>query len=311
MAKYKTLSTKDFVNLCIENYNNKEESIKLSEQKMDEDRLNASMMNEQLLETQTNYNKNVKNYREFTEGVKSTLLGECIYKIFNEAMGIHFSKGVNNGIKKGLVKSFIEENGTNALLSRFKTTSNMLYEMACLVEETYFTIMEKVDKTDPSTYVIEPEDKDKFFEKLEEKDTKDITSAIRNRVSDAMEEFITTNANSKMQIEDILTKTQEKINDTEEKTVKESYQNIAKSRIATVRSKNINSVFSSMVYSLSEHAVKNESFKETYTKNGKLDMDAIVEKCEILYTFLETVNTTKMISMDEVYLNGVLDNMKN
>lgn len=310
--KYKTLSTKDFVNLCIEDYKNREETQKLAEQKVSDDFRNASIMNEQILDLHSKNAKSIKNYREFSEGVKSLLLGECIYKLFNESCGIQIKDQKKTAIKRGLVKAFIEDNGTNALLSRFKTTSNLLNEFALLVESTYRTIMEKVDKTDPSSYVIEPTDKDDFFVKLEEKDTKDVTSAIQNRVSDAMEEFIVDNANSKMQIEDILTKAQEKIADsnTEDKSVKESYEHLAKNRISTIKSKAVKNTFSAMVYSLSEHSFKDENFKKMYVKNNKLDMDTIMEHCELMYTFLETVNTAKLIPMSEEYIKAVLDNMK-
>ena len=43
--------------------------------------------------------------------------------------------------------------------------------------------------------------------------------------------------------------------------------------------------------------------------DGHLKMDAIVESSKVIYTFLEMLNTTKMVDMNESTVKDVLQNM--
>ena len=65
-----------------------------------------------------------------------------------------------------------------------------------------------------------------------------------------------------------------------------------------------------MVYNVAESSLINESMRNIYTKQNKLDMDLIVESCEVLYTFLEMINTAKMKRINENYIYETLEGLK-
>lgn len=310
MNKVKSLSSRDYVNLCIQNYNSviTESQQIANAYKAQEHEIQS--MNESLINMQAETAKIKNSYQKFSEDTKSMFLAECIYDLLHKAMGIHMESTVNNNIKRGLVNNFIKENGVNNLLGNFKTGSVLLAEYAYLVNKYHAMVLESVDKKKPETFTIVPEIKDKFFEELNIENSKSVVDHIRNRVSDAMEEFIQGNINNKLEIEDTIRDTQEKIEKAKTKEVKESYEMLAKKKISTIKSKANNNVFGSMVKAMSEHVMRDPSVKDEYLVNNKIDIDKIVERCEILYTFLETINTAKIVKVDEAYIKEILDNMK-
>ena len=46
--------------------------------------------------------------------------------------------------------------------------------------------------------------------------------------------------------------------------------------------------------------------KDMYMENGRLNMERVVETSELIHTFLETVNTCKMLEVNEKYIETVL-----
>ena len=49
----------------------------------------------------------LKEYGKFLEDVKTKMLGECIYKIMNDAQGIHFThEGDEGSMKRSLIQTF-------------------------------------------------------------------------------------------------------------------------------------------------------------------------------------------------------------
>ena len=87
-------------------------------------------------------------------------------------------------------------------------------------------------------------------------------------------------------------------NDKDE-NLKEAYASQAKRKITDIRAGKTKGVFEAMVYSVSQSAFKNEDAKKIFIENANLNMDTVVEHCEVMYTFLETLNTLKLIKIDE------------
>ena len=57
-------------------------------------------------------------------------------------------------------------------------------------------------------------------------------------------------------------------------------------------------------------ALKNEDAKKVYVENAALNMDKIVEHCEVMYTFLTTLDTCKIIDVNESYIEQMLKDLR-
>ena len=158
-------------------------------------------------------------------------------------------------------------------------------------------------------FMIDTCDRDNFYDKLTSMSPEVARDKIRANVSDAFEEFITTNAKDREDIKDILNQAQEKINGAKNDELKESYSIVAKRKITNLKDKPTN-ILGEVVGKLAKAAVTDEVFKEQYTTNdGHVNMEAVVDASRVIYTFLEMVNTTKMAPMNESHIKDILENM--
>lgn len=250
-----------------------------------------------------------KAFSEFATTVKESLMADYINYIYEGCFNKIYSEDSNyENIKGNLVMGFIKSEGVNKLLNRFKYQSEMLAEAALLIEESTKTILEKCADSKCS-FSLDTCDRDNFYDKMMNASPEAVTNRIRARVGDAFEDFITKNAENRMEIKSILQQTQEKIDSTKNDAVKESYSAIAKRKISNINNKP-KSVFEAVVYKLSKAAMTKPELKEAYLdSDGHLKMDAIVESSKVIYTFLEMLNTTKMVDMNESTVKDVLQNM--
>lgn len=300
-------NNKEFVQLCINNKDYEKRLNKINESKQES---NNSFSNEDVFQLRENKLRVEKEYKKFILDTKKTLLSECVYSLMDRAIGYQHDKVRADVIKRNLVNNFIEEQGVDTLLSRFRTESFLLSEYARIVNKYTSIIVEKCDKENADSFIVDQEDKDSFFDELDMEDADEVATAIKIRVSDSVDQFIDSNIKQKEELKEILTKSKEKIEASKSEEVKESYNILAKKRMTDIREKKVTNIFESMVFSLAEAAMKNEELKSIYTVNGKLDMDSIVENCTIMYSFLETINSAKMVKVDESYIKNVLKELK-
>lgn len=298
---------KEFIELCINNVEYEKNLGKVTESKEEN---KGCITTEDIFKLKENKNKKEREYKKFIHDTKKSLLAECIYSLMDKSIGYQQDKVRADVIKRNLVDNFIQEQGVDSLISRFRTESALLSEYSRIVEKYSKIIVEKVDKDNPDTFLVEPEEKDKFFEELEMSDVDEIATAIKMRVSDSVDEFINSNIRQKEEIKEVLTKSKEKIESSRSEEIKESYNILAKRKISSIREGRKMNIFESMVFTLAEASMKDEQLKSIYTVNGKLDMDSIVENCTIMYSFLETLNSAKMVKIDEAYLKDVLEQLK-
>lgn len=299
-------NNKEFVQLCINNRDYEKNLSRINESKISDD----SMSNENIFQLRENKLKVEKEYKKFILDTKKTLLSECIYSLMDRSIGYQHDKVRADVIKRNLVNNFIEEQGVDSLLSRFKTESFLLSEYARIVNKYTTIITEKCNKENADTFVVDQEDKDNFFDEIDMEDADEVATAIRMRVSDSVDQFVDSNIKQKEELKEVLTKSKEKIEASKNEEVRESFNILAKKKMTEIREKRRTNIFESMVISLAEASMKNEDLKAIYTKDGKLDMDSIVENCTIMYSFLETVNSAKMIKVDESYIKNVLRELK-
>lgn len=250
-----------------------------------------------------------KKWSDFCNDVKQSLLSECIYGLMEDAFFYQHDKARAELIGRNVVNNYIKEQGATTLLKRFESKSYVLSEFARVIEESTQRILEKCDKSKPDTFCIDMEDRDEFFNNLKSNDADEVATAIKMRVSDAIDKFIQDGKDQRSELEDILTQTQEKIDGAKTENMKESYNMLGKRKMYVSKMKKKKSVLETMVYNLASKSFTNQALKEAYCKDNKLDMDSIVENCTVLYAFLETLNTAKIENVNEAFIIKTLKEM--
>ena len=185
--------------------------------------------------------------------------------------------------------------------------------MSYLVDKYHALVLEAVDKDNEETFKVDSNLTDKFYEELDCVNADEVVFSIRNRVMDATNDFIDKNTEDKAQIKEILKDTKDKIDSMKgfaTEAVQESYAINAKKKISNIRNNRPKTIFESMVTNLLRKSYTDEEYKKVYFEGANVNMDKIVENCELIYTFMEMVNTSKMINIDEAYIQSVLDDMK-
>ena len=264
-------------------------------------------------------------YRSFSETVRNCLVVEALYKMYSNAIDpVLKADQTNRSIMRKIVTEYVNENGYNMILANMRKASVPMCEMYNVINNSINSILEDCDQTNPDTFVIKNDDKDQFFNDLDCTNTEDVEEAISDRVSNAMADFINTNNKDHEEITNTLNNAQEKIdtvtsaddgedNDEEDSTtpdgnVKESYQGLARARINKIRTAP-KGVFHSMVSALSESVLKHEDMHNEFMTEGHLDMDKIVDRTRIMYTFMEMLNTSRLDRVDEAFISEAITNL--
>ena len=241
---------------------------------------------------------------------KKALVAECIYKMFDESMGMTLNTGTDyEMMKRNLVESFVMSKDVDTLLEQMKETSLPLSDMAMLCEEYLDKIFEEAFDDE---YIINNKEKDNFYAQLKTIYTDDISDLVKARVMTAIEDFTQENRNLKADLEENLKKAQERINQSDATDdIKESFEIQAK-RDNTIRTDGmIKNILHCMVENISYATVNNDEMKcYTEAETGRLDMFKIVENAKVMYTFMELLNTSKLEKIDEAYIKDALNSLK-
>lgn len=283
-----------------------EESIRMKE-------LNENQVN--MLEYQQSINKTANAKREFLQNVKNSLLSECIFKLYKDSTVAPLTES-DKVIARNLVNKFVLENGAGELLLNFKHKNLLLSEFSRITNKYYQRILEECDdeSCDPEKagkareFSIDDKTKEDFFDELEDVDTEDASKLIKERVSDAVSEFIDNNENQKLEYEDIIKSAQDRIAGADE-SYAESYTNQAKRTINEMRLNAKKNIFHYMVESLCKNTFKNDKLKTKYLNESTLNMDNIVNDSMLIYNMLEMVNTTNMVNVDEEYMRNYVKSL--
>ena len=284
-----------------------EESIRIKE--LNENRVNT-------LECQQSINKTANAKREFLQNVKNSLLSECIFKLYKDSTVAPLTES-DKVIARNLVNKFVLENGAGELLLNFKHKNLLLSEFSRITNKYYQRILEECDdeSSDPSKagkareFSIDDKTKEDFFTELEDIDTEDASKLIKERVSDAVSEFIDNNENQKLEYEDIIKSAQDRIAGTTNESYAESYTNQAKRTINEMRLNAKKNIFHYMVESLCKNTFKNDKLKTKYLNESTLNTDNIVNDSMLIYNMLEMVSTTNMVNVNEEYMRNYVKSL--
>lgn len=240
---------------------------------------------------------------EFLNSVRSRLLESAIFTVCN-------SVTEDTGIMKNLISSFIKEEGVNTILSEMKNKTLYLSEVVLLIEKAVDKYNEKIEKEKEEAMVIDPEIEDKFIDDIKGLDSEEeIVNTISDRVTNDIELFIDMNKITKEKITDVLADIQSKIEDSTEEDVAESYNHLGRRKINDIKTSHPISLFEAMVRAISNKALKDDSIKESFMINNKLNMDKVVESSSLMYTFLETINTLRYKDIDSEYISQLIYEM--
>lgn len=249
-------------------------------------------------------------YNKFIQDTKTALVSECICKLLNESTSIVTHNTETDTIKRNLVNNFVENYGVDKLLNRFKTQNLLLAEFYAAINKAYTAVLESVDKTNPDTFKIEPSIKDTFFDDLDMTNADEAIINIRNRVIEAETDFINDNIRDKTEINSILKDAKDKIDSTSNDSIKESVNIKAKADISKIKYGRKKNIYHTMVQEVTESVSKIDDLREIYMENGSFNMDKITENVNVVYTFLECLNTAQIIDVDEKFVSDFIKDLK-
>ena len=258
-----------------------------------------------------------KEYSEFISNARDYFLVESINMILQNSLNEDTSEE-DRKYGKALVEGFVKENGSLKLLSEFGNKSLLLAGIADLVKESHQKVLHSCNESNTSTLKITKTIEDNFFDKLVCLNDEQITDKINQRVCDSLEDFVQSNVNDKLDLEELAEKTKEKIdnikakNSEERKKIEESFVQQYNREVNKIKQRTNRkvSVYEQLMDKMTRSIVSDESIRESFLlESGQLDMNKISGKVTTMYTFLETLNTTKIANVNEAYIENILKNM--
>ena len=254
-----------------------------------------------------------KRYRTFSETVRTSLVTEALYSLYSKSVNQSVLEDADSrSVMRNIVTSYVNEAGYDNILNRMRRASSAMSETYNIVDKYTRKILEEVDKTNPDTFHVEPEDRDEFFKALDKsEDSEEIAAAINDRVSTAMTDFVNANNKDHEDITAALQSAQEKIDnvDPEDVDLKESYEMLGKRKINEIR-RSPKNVFHGMVSSMCESILKHpDTNAEFINEDSHIDMDKVVNRVGLMYTFVEMLNTARIETVDKAFLEGVIKDL--
>ena len=275
---------------------------------------NSNMRRSRILEQRYAYENKQKALDAFASESKDFLLTESLFYIMKKCFPVTLESSLlDQG--RSVISSFVKEEGTDSLLSRFKTKTLFLSELANIVETTHRKVLHSCEGKD-APFKITNSDIKAFHDRIDNMSTDTITKEIVSRVTKAEENFVKANMKDKENIEKLAEKTKEKIDnikakdtDTEE-DLKQEFAALYRRDVDSVMNRK-KGILESIVLRMSRAIVSESTLLEQFTQeNGKLDMQRIIDSSEVMYTFLEMVNTLNIKPITTSYISDALASIK-
>lgn len=252
------------------------------------------------------------NRANFLSNVKEAFITECIFKLYKDSTLTPMTER-DKTVARNMITGFVKENGAGNLITDFATKNILLSEMSRICTKYYDKVLEgmdcKKDCNDDEKYSLDITIKDDFYSELNDLDTADASKLIKDRVANAIEEFIDTNSYAKMDYEDIISQAKDKIKAAKDDETIEEITNLAKRKINDKKLTRNKNIFNLMVESLTRKAITDDKYRVRYVNESKVDIDSVVDDTQLVYTMLEMVNTTNMINIDEKFINNYINTL--
>ena len=273
-----------------------------------------NMRREHILEQRYAQDQRQRSLNAFTSESRDFLLSESLSYIMNKC----FPSTIDESLLmrgRAVVESFVAEEGSMSLLNQFKTKTLFLSELANIIESTHKKVLHSCEEKD-APFKITNSDMKAFHNRIDTMNTDTITKEIVSRVTKAEEEFMKANLKDKETLEELAEKTKQNIDNVKakdsdtENEIKQECSALYRRQVDNIMNRK-KSILESMVLRMSKAVVTEESVLPQFTQeNGKLDMQKIIDVSEVMYTFLEMVNTLKIKNVTSEYLHETLSSIK-
>lgn len=274
----------------------------------------TSMRRNHILEQRYAAEKRQKDLDAFTSESKDFLLTEALSYVLRKCLPSNIDESLMvRG--KAIAESFVKEEGSYSLLNRFKTKTLFLSELASIVEETHKKVIHGCEGKD-TPFKIQNSDMKAFHDRLDTMNTDTLTTEIVKRVTKAEEEFVKANVKDKETLENLSSSTEERLNTIKNKDadkeneIKKEAVTMYKQRVDAITNRK-KGILESIVIRMGKSIVTEESLLPQFRlENGKLDTQKIIDTSEVMYTFLEMVNTLQVKDITCSYLEDILSSIK-
>lgn len=259
--------------------------------------------------------KKIREAREnFLNTVRESLVVESLNTVLESSLTDMKIDVDHKKFGKDLIQQFVREEGAINLINKFKTSSQLLAEMAIIIESSYKSIVEKVDSCANPTvdsYRVMPSESKEFFDKISGLPLDKVSKEIDKRVVSATEDFVKSNLEDKENMEKLASDVKEKIDNVKakdedtENAIKQEMANYYKTKVYSVENYKPRGVFETMVNISAKKLISDPTMLEAAC-GGKFDIDVAIKNATVSYTFLEMVNTMNIKKVDEAYLKSLL-----
>lgn len=250
------------------------------------------------------------NYNKFLTESKEFLVAEAMNQMLLQCLPDNLDPQLK-AVGKNCCENFVKEEGVNNILKSCKKTL-FLNEFAIILEETHKKVVLGAADNKKDDFEIDNSTMRAYYDKLRSMNYEPMCKAIVTRVADAEKNFVQSNIKDKEQIESAAEKAKDKIDsirtkdeDTAE-NIKEEYAIMYKREINGIENRRRN-ILESIIRHMGKNIVADENNRTGFIQeSGKLDMNKIIDTSEVMYTFLEMVNTTQLKQVDAAYLENVI-----
>lgn len=279
---------------------------------------------------------------QFLDNCKTGFVTSALTKVISESM-VNPMTSDDITMLRSIVTEFVNEQGAGNLLNRFKHQNVYLAELGKACRNAYTSTVNSINENSPNMDVQPTEDFkgqkqndisiynkikpmgqllkldshiiDDFYKDVDGSIDQGVTQVIKDKVLDAMTEFVERNRENKLLVQDIIDRTKNKLaslpephgNDSsiddnmpQENAIARDIRSRANLEISQIRQNTSRSPFHYMVENITKEVLNNNDLKSKFITEGKLDMDRVVHNAEILYTMLETFNTLEVVDKDYI-----------
>ena len=259
-------------------------------------------------------------YCDYKRFVKNTCLEYAIAGLMEGALSETELDERDRNLVVGFVKGFInEQGGATIILSKAAGRTFVIDSIKEAVEEETEEIVAKADPKNPDTFVVDKDDLEKMMNKLDNNDDyNEVKSAVAIRVIGAEDAFVTNSLQRKEELDDIVASAEEKsaavdadpeMSDETKEAIKQEIAMNAKKKLTKLDEAPRKAIFDEMARRLSNSSMKNNRKNFIIEESGRVDMDRVVKTVKVMYSLMEALSTSKLITVDEAFINETLDNL--
>lgn len=252
--------------------------------------------------------------------LKDAILEELVTTVLYDGilapvLEMSFANSHQHQLGYNIANNFVKEHGANKLLKEWKNSNYYMQSMQEDVSNWYNYLIESAEEkvkeglSLKDAYQIEQDNINDFIITIKDNIPKDIDETINERVADSIQDFIDDNKKNKADMEKIYMDAKSKMVSDNDIGIQQEASMMAKRKENKILNRPTN-VFGEMTKIMLESVHKISVLKESYSNNNKLDFKKIMKDTEVMYTFLECLNTLNIVNVNESYITNMLLEMR-